>query len=461
LLVQFSLPAIVGMLTQALYNLIDRIFVGRALGEAAIAGTTICFPFMLILIAFGMLIGFGAAAIISIRLGENKREEAENVLGNAAVLLVLASIIVSTAGLWELDRLLVALGASKTVLPYAHDYMAIILAGNIFQMVGFGLNSGIRAEGNPRVAMITLLVGVLLNILLAPFFIFPNGWHIPHVPVVSAIAMPGFDGGMRGAALATVCAQMVSAVWVLCYFLGGRSLLRLHWATLRLKWRLCREILIVGSPPFTLQLAACVMQGIMNHQLKYFGGDTAVSIIGIIQSFAMMILMPIFGLNQGLQPIIGYNYGAEKFDRVKRALMMGIVFALIGAFLGFAVVMIFPAAIIRLFDPNNQGMAELGTHAMRISMLMLPIVGVQIIGAGYFQAVGKPKMSMFLSLSRQLLLLIPAILILPIFFQLDGVWASLPTADACSLLLTGSCLLLELRHLQRRHESSFAPASAD
>jgi Na+-driven multidrug efflux pump len=317
--------------------------------------------------------------------------------------------------------------------------------------VGFGLNAGIRAEGNPRVAMMTLLVGVLLNILLAPFFIFQPGWHLFGIEKSFCI-MPGFGWGMHGAAWATVCAQLVSAAWVIWYFISGKSLLKLHAAAMRLNYPLCRKILLIGLPPFSLQIAACVLQAIMNHQLHRFGGDMAISIIGIIYAFVMMILMPIFGLNQGVQPIIGYNYGAKKFDRVKRALLTAILFAAAGTTIGFAIVMLFPEQVVRLFDPDNEKMAVLGAHAMRVSMLMLPIVGFQIVAANYFQAVGKPKMSMLLSLSRQVLMLIPAVLILPEFFGLEGVWAALPTADACSSILTGTCLYFELRHLQQRHE---------
>jgi putative MATE family efflux protein len=454
LLWQFSLPAIVGMLSQALYNLIDRIFVGRAMGDDAIAGITVCFPFMLILIAFGMLIGFGGAALISIRLGEQKRAEAQQVLGNSAALLAIASLFVTAVGLVFLDPILSLLAASKNVLPYAHDYMQIILIGTIFQIVFFGLNAAIRAEGNPRQAMFSLLFGVATNIALAPFFIFPTDWKL----LGTDISMPGFGWGMRGAALATVCAQAVSLAWVLSYFFGGKSLLKLRLAEMRLDLPLCRRILVIGSPPFALQFAACGVQAIMYHQLyrfgqlQHFGGDRAIAIIGVIYIFAMLILMPIFGLNQGVQPIIGYNYGAEKFDRVKRALLTANLFAVMGTLPGLALAMVFPTQIFRLFDPHNQEMALHGAHAMRISLMMLPAVGFQIISAGYFQAVGKPVMSMLLSISRQVLLYIPALLILPEIFKLEGVWAAMPASDACSAILTGTCLFLELRHLQKRHE---------
>ncbi|MCC6124763.1 MAG: MATE family efflux transporter [Pirellulales bacterium] len=448
LLLHFSLPAIVGMMTQALYNLIDSVFVGRALGDDGIAAMFVAFPPMLILMSFGMLIGFGAAALISIRLGERKIAEAENVLRNAAIMLAIASLALTFVGFLALDELLHLLKVQGMVFEYARQYMQIILAGAFFQIVGFGLNASIRAEGNPRVAMMTLLIGVLLNILLAPFFIFRAGWILP----VVGWSMPGFGGGMQGAALATILAQVVSAVWVIWYFIAGGSHLKLRLHAWRPEWPVCRKILSIGSPQFVLQLAACVLQFLMIYQLQRFGGNLAVAAMGIIYRFVLMILMPLFGLNQGAQPIIGYNYGARQFDRVKKALLVAILWACAVTAVGFAVVMIFPAQVIRLFDPDNDKLVELGTHAMRVSMLMLPIVGFQVIGASYFQAVGKPKMSMLLSLSRQVLLLIPAVLILPEFFGLDGVWAALPTADACSSILTGTCLYFELRHLQKRHE---------
>jgi putative MATE family efflux protein len=457
LIVQFSLPAIVGMITQALYNFIDRVFVGRAMGDDAIAGITVCFPFMLMIISFGMLIGFGGAALISIRLGENRRDEAERILGNVGLLLPFASLFVTAAGLIGIDPILRLLGANEAILPFAHDYMWVILLGTIFQIVGFGLNAIIRAEGNPRVAMITMLVSVFINILLAPPFIFRNGWPL----VFFGWSMPGFGWGMRGAAWATVCAQAVSAVWVLWYFIGGGSTLKLRYAALRLDGQLCRKIMIVGSPPFFLQFASCTMQSILNRQLDRFGGVQAISIIGIIFVFVMLIFMPIFGLNHGIQPIIGYNYGAKKFDRVKRTLVISSLLACVGSTAGFALMMLIPEQIVRFFDPNNEELAKLGAHAMRISMLMLPIVGVQVISAGYFQAVGKPKISMLLSLSRQVLLLIPAVLILPHFYGLDGVWAALPTADAISSIITLACLFFELRHLQQRHEDTAVLVPAD
>ena len=435
LLLQFSVPAIVGMTAQALYNFIDRVFVGQALGPNGIAGTTVAFPFMLIVLAFGMLIGFGATALISLRLGERKRLEAEQVLGAAAVLLVVASALITACGLLWLDDILRIFGASETVLPFGRAYLRIIVLGTIFQMISFGLNAPVRGEGNPRIAMLTMLISVMLNAFLAPIFIFGLHW------------------GMQGAALATVISQAVSAVWVLAFFLSGRSLLKLHLRPLRPDWRLCRDIVVMGSPPFAMQIAASVMQSILNHQLRKYGQDLAISVMGILYAVFMMVVMPVFGINQGAQPIMGYNYGARRFDRVKRALVTAILAASTLTVLGFAVAMLFPTQVIRLFNRNDEALLALGTHAMRISMVMLPLIGFQVVSASYFQAVGKPREALLLMLSRQVLLLIPAVIILPRFFGLDGVWAAMPVADFGASALTGICLFAELRRLQRSQSS--------
>ncbi len=436
LLLTFSAPAIVGMMVQALYTVVDRIFVGQAVGTLGIAGIGVSFPFMLILLAFGMLIGYGGTALVSIRLGEQKKDEAERVLGNATVLLAGAAILLTAVGLALLTPLLRLFGASEQILPYARDYLQIIVLGCVFQVIGFGLNAMIRGEGNPRMAMITMLIGALLNMALDPIFLFGFGW------------------GMRGAAAATVIAQAVSALWVLSYFRGGSSLLALHVRNLRLRWSICVPILAIGSPIFAMQIAGSALNAIMNHQLLIHGGDLAISVMCIIHAVVMFIAMPIFGLNQGAQPIIGYNYGALRFDRVKRTLQTAIVAASGTTCAGFLVVMFFPAQLVWLFNRDDPALVQLGIHAMRICLAMLPIVGFQIVSASYFQAVGKPKQAMFLSLSRQVLLLIPAILILPHFFGLDGVWAAIPTADLGSSILTGTWLAFELRHLRRRHAES-------
>lgn len=431
LLLKFSLPAIVGMIAQALYNIVDRIFIGQAVGADGLAGATVSFPFMLILMAFGMLVGIGTTALVSIRLGQRKQEEAEQILGNGTVLLIGQAFLLTLTGLTLLNPLLRLFGASDAILPYARSYLQIIVLGAVFQAVGFGLNAVIRGEGNPRVAMVTMLIGAVLNSILDPIFLFGFGW------------------GMRGAAAATVLAQSASATWVLSYFLTGRSLLRIRLRNMRLRWSVCMAILAIGSAPFAMQIAASVLNAILNHQLHTYGGNLAISVMGIIYAVVMFIAMPVFGINQGAQPIIGYNYGASQFERVKKTLLAAILIATGIAAMGFLVVMLFPSQVVHLFNREDQALLDLGTHAIRISLMALPAIGFQIVSASYFQAVGKPKQAMLLSLSRQVLLLIPAVLILPRFFGLNGVWAAMPTADLGSSILTALWLAFELRSLRR------------
>ncbi len=430
LLLQFSLPAIVGMVAQALYNLIDRVFIGHALGAPGIAGITVAFPFMLVVLAFSMLIGLGGTAMISIYLGQQRKSEAEQVLGNVCSLLALTSIAITAVGIAFVDPILRLGGASPDVLPLGRDYLRIIALGAAFQLISFGLNATIRGEGNPRMAMVSMLISVLLNAILAPIFIF------------------GFDWGMQGAALATVTGQAATSLWIIAYFLGPRSVLKLRTHNLLPRSTTCLRIVTFGSAHFMMQLAAAALQGIMNYQLGRYGGDVAISVMGILYTVFMLVGMPIFGINQGAQPIIGYNYGAQRFDRVKRTLELAIGVASAIALGGFLVLMAFPAQVIQFFNRQDQALINLGIHAMRLATLALPVVGFQIVGASYFQAIGKPRQAMLLMLSRQLLILIPAALILPRFFGLDGVWAALPTSDLAASVLTGICLLFELRRLK-------------
>jgi putative MATE family efflux protein len=436
LLWRFSVPAIVGMMVNALYNVVDRIFIGHGIGSEGIAGITIGFPLMLLIMAFIMLVGIGAAAQISIRLGEQKKDEAELILGNCIWLLVLVSVGLTIFGLVFLDPLLKLFGASRVILPYARDYMQIILVGAIFQAIGFGLNNIIRADGSPRIAMLTMLMGAVLNALLCPVFIF---W---------------LKMGMRGAALATIISQGLAAVWVLAYFFGKHSHLKVHWSNLKLKTPVVVSIFTIGFAPFGMQVAASVLNIILNNSLEKYGGDKAISAMGIVFSILMLILMPIFGINQGVQPIIGYNYGAKKFDRVKQALKLAVLAATAIVVVGFIMIRVIPEQLISLFNDQDTRLLELGINTLQVFLLMLPIIGFQIVSANYFQAVGKPVQAMVLSLSRQVLLLIPALLILPRFFGLNGVLAAGPVSDFGSSLVTGVWLFFELKHLDLKHSES-------
>jgi len=436
LLLKFSIPAIIGMLVNALYNIVDRIFIGQGVGPLGIAGATIAFPLMLILMAFAMLIGLGATSLISISLGEKKNERAESVLGNAFGLMILISLLLSVLGMILLDPMLRLFGASETVLPYARAYTSIILGGTIFQSIGMGMNNFIRGEGDPKTAMKTMLIGAILNTILDPIFIF-------------VLKM-----GVGGAAIATVLSQAVSSIWVLSYYFTGRSHLKIRARNLLPRKEIVMPILAIGSAPFTMQIAASFVNAIVNNQLNTYGGDLAVSAMGILFSVSMLFFMPIFGVNQGAQPIIGYNYGARSFDRVRHTTLLAIGAATAFMLAGFAAIQLAPRAFISLFAGSSPELIDLGVHAIRRYFMMMPLIGFQIVSAGYFQAVGKPKHAMVLSLSRQVIILIPLLLILPRIWGLEGVWFAPPIADFLSALLTALFFWKELGALKSKGNES-------
>lgn len=428
LLWQFSLPAIIGMVVNALYNIVDSIFVGNWVGDIGLTAVTIAFPIMIILMAIGMLIGIGASTLVSIRLGEQNRQEAEIILGNAFSLMVVAVVVTTVVALTFLDEILVLLGAEPHVLPYAREFTRIILLGSVFMHIGFGLNNIIRAEGNPRMAMSTMLIASILNVILNPLFIFVFKW------------------GIAGSALATVVAQAVAAVWVLRYLISDQGVLKLRWSNLRLDKNIVFDICKIGLSPFLMQIAASMVTILSNYSLLSYGGELAVAAYGVINRVAMLILMPIFGISQGVQPILGYNYGAKNYARVIEVVKLGTYAATLVSVIGFAVTQLFSIQIIRLFNDNPELIA-LGAKGIEISLIMLPIIGFQIIGASYFQAAGKAGYAIFLSMSRQVIILIPALIILPRFWGLEGIWLAMPVADVVSSLFTGSFLWLELRRL--------------
>lgn len=438
LLWKFSIPAIIGMLVNAIYNVVDRIFIGNGVGSLGIAGVTVGFPVMLVVMAFAMLVGIGTTSLISIKLGEQKRDEAELILGNGTLLLVLVSAIISGIGLLFLNPLLRIFGASDAVLPYAREYMQIILLGTVFMSTGFGMSNFIRAEGNPKVAMYTMLIGAVLNIMLNPVFIFGLGW------------------GIRGAAVATVLSRTISSAWILYYFLSSRSVLKLRLENFRLQRAIVSKIVAIGSAPFAVQLANSLLTVIMNNSLRIYGGDVAVAGMGVIMSISTLALMPVLGISQGAQPIIGYNYGAKKFDRVKETLKLATIAATTIVTIGFIVTRLYPEQFIALFNKEDAELIRFGTHALIVFLLALPIIGFQVVGANYFQAVGKPKQAMFLSLSRQVLFLIPLLLVLSKFFGLNGVLFAGPAADLLASVVTGIWLFRELKTLNQ-HQTAAKP----
>lgn len=428
LLWDFSLPAITGLLVNALYNIVDSIFVGHGVGAIGLAAVTIAFPIMIILMGFGMLVGVGATTLISIRIGQQKQQEAEKILGNALILSIVLAVTLSAIFLTFLDPILIRLGAEPEVLPYAHDFSRIILSGSVFMFIGFGLNNVIRAEGNPRIAMLTMVVSALLNTVLNPLFIF------------------GLGLGIKGSALATVLSQAVAACLVLGHFMSSTSYLKFHRANFIIDKALAAKILTMGSSAFFMQVAASMMAGLFNHLLVIYGGQVAIAAMGVINRVSMLMMMPIFGIGQGMQPIVGFNYGAGNYDRVKEAVKKATIAATAVAVTGFIFVEGFDHYIIRLFSSETD-LIVLGAAGLKIFLLMLPLIGLQIIGSMFFQAIGKPTQSLLLSMSRQILILLPLLLTLPHFWGLTGIWLAGPLADLGATILTGLLLYIQLRRL--------------
>jgi putative MATE family efflux protein len=434
LLWTFSWPAIIAMLVNSLYNIIDRIFVGRGVGQLAIAATTVAFPIMIILMAVSILIGIGATALISIRLGEQRQDEAEKVAGNGLAMIILLPAILAAIFFIFTEPILLAFGADAKVLPYARDFTHIIMLGSVFGSISMGCNNFIRAEGNPKMAMYTQLLGAVLNTGLNYVFIFILGW------------------GIKGSALGTVLAQMVSAAWVLSYFLSGRSLVKIRLKNLKPSWPILSSIMAIGFAPFAMQVANSIQQLILNKTLMFYGGDMALSAVGIMMSISTLLFMPILGLAQGAQPIIGFNYGARQYKRVKQTWKKAVWAGTGIAVTGYLAIHIWPEQLAGLFSIQNPALTALATHAMLTFMAMFPIIGFQIISSNYFQAVGKARQAAILSLSRQVLFFIPLLLILPHFWGIEGVWRTAPIADTLSVMLTATLMYGEMRKLNENED---------
>ncbi|HBC97159.1 MAG TPA: MATE family efflux transporter [Clostridium sp.] len=435
LLWKFSWPAVIAMLVNSIYNIIDRVFVGRGVGSIAIAAITVAFPIMLILMAVSVLIGVGATSLISIRLGEKKSEEAEKIAGNAILLLILLPICISIIYFSFSDSILTFFGASAKVLPYAKDFTHIIMLASAFGSISMGMVNFIRAEGNPRMSMYTQVAGTIINIVLN--YVFVMRLHI----------------GIKGSALATICGQIFSSIWVLSYFLWGPSLLKIRLKNLRLQKNLVTSIVSIGFAPFSMQLANSLQNLILNKSLASYGGNMALSAVGIVGSIATLMFMPILGVSQGAQPIIGFNHGAKQFNRVKETLKKAVIVGTIIATFSTAVVHLWPIQIASMFNNNNTELIRLTAHAMSVFFLMFPVAGFQIICSQYFQAVNKPIQSTILGLSRQLLLLIPLLLILPRFWGIEGIWRTPPIADVLSALVTGVFISIEMKRINSKEEA--------
>lgn len=436
LMLKFSIPAVIGMLVNALYSIVDRIFVGRGVGSLALSGVAITFPITNIIMGVGMLVGTGAAAVVSIKLGQKKDEEAEKIIGNAFVLTIILSLIVTILGLIFLDPILNLFGASAETMPYAKQFGSIVLLGTVLQNVGFGLNPIIRSEGDPKTAMITMLIGAILNTIMNPILIF------------------GFGLGVMGSALATIISQAVCSIWIFSYFTRGKSLLKLKKSNLKLEKKVIEEIIAIGVSPFSMQVAASFVTIIINKSLEKHGGDLAIAAYSLIMSIAILIVMPMLGVNQGAQPIIGYNYGAQNMDRVKKALKYSIVVNTIISAVGFLSVIIFPVQIIKVFNEADTTLIDIGSNGLSIFLCMFLFVGAQTACVNYFQSIGKAKISMFLSLLRQVILLIPLTLILPNFFGLNGIWYAGPGSDLISSIIAFTCIFFEMKRINQTNNNT-------
>jgi len=431
------------MVVNSLYNIVDRIFIGnsRDIGTLGLAGITIGFPIMIILLSIGILFGIGGATLFSIRLGEGNKEEAENAMGNAFVLLILGGFLFMVFGQIFLEPLLISFGASEAVLPYSVEYMRIIFFGAIFQAVSMGMNNFIRADGSPKIAMLTMFMGAGLNTVLDPLFIYV------------------FDMGMAGAALATILSQGVSAVWVVAYFIGKRSKNKLRLKYMKLNLPLAAKITALGIPGFALQLANSLLNATLNKTLLTYGGDIAVSGMGVVNSLATLLIMPIIGIKQGVQPIISFNFGAGKYDRVKSATKLAIIASTAIVVLGYIVTRLFPNQLIALFNRDPELMA-FARSALITWFLCLPVVGFQIIGSNFFEAIGRSRTAMFLTLTRQVLFLIPAIILFSKLWGLDGILYAAPFADFFSALVTGVFFYIGMKRIDKYPAVSLSKSAA-
>ncbi|MDY4705004.1 MAG: MATE family efflux transporter [Prevotella sp.] len=435
LLWQYALPAIVAMLASSLYNMVDSIFIGQGVGPIAISGLAITFPFMNLTGAFGAAIGVGSSTYLSVKLGQKDYRTAERILGNTLMLNVYVGVALSVVCLLMLDPILRFFGASDATLPYARQYMVIILAGNVVTHTYLGLNAVLRAASKPRQAMNATIFTVVFNTILDPIFIYPWGLGL----------------GISGAAYATILAQILA----LCYqarLLGDkRQLIHFSRGTYKLQSQIIKNIIAIGVSPFAMNVCSCIIVIFINNQLVSYGGDLAVGAYGISNKILFVFTMFVLGLNQGMQPIAGYNFGAQRFDRLMRVVKLTMLSATAVVTVGWCFAMFLPQLCVRLFT-TDATLIGIAANALRISGCMFPIVGYQMVTTNFFQCIGKVKVSIFLSLSRQLIFLLPMLWLLPHFFQLNGVWFSMPTSDLLASVVTAWVMVRYMRMFKRQQQ---------
>lgn len=434
LLTQYAIPAIIAMTASSLYNMADSIFIGHGVGPLAISGLAITFPLMNLAAAFGSLVGVGASTLVSVKLGQKDYDGANRVLGNVLVLNVLLGVAFTIVFLWLLDPILFFFGASENTIAYARDYMQIILLGNVVTHMYLGLNAVLRSSGFPKMAMYATLSSVVINCILNPIFIF------------------GFDWGIKGSAWATVISQVISLTGQLIHFSSPKQLLHFKKGIYRLKSEVVRGILYIGMSPFLMNLCSCLIVILINRGLKEYGGDMAIGAYGIVNRIVFLFIMIIMGFNQGMQPIAGYNFGARQYDRVTEVTKLTTWWAIGVATTGFLLCQLFPSLIVRMFTSDDEliGAAVYGLH---IVFAVFPIVGFQMVATNFFLSIGMSKKAIFLSLTRQMLFLIPCLIILPRYFGTLGVWISIPVADATATIVTAIVLVNQFRKFRRMSDN--------
>ncbi len=437
LLVQYAVPAIIAMTASSLYNMVDSIFIGHGVGPLAISGLALTFPLMNLAAAFGAMVGVGAATLISMRLGQRDYDTARVVLGNTLVLNLIIGVVFGAVALWYLDPILIFFGASDATIGYAREFMQVILLGNVVTHMYLGLNAVLRASGKPKTAMYATINTVLINVVLAPLFIYGFGW------------------GIRGAATATVMAQVVSLLWQLKALSNKSELIHFQQGIYRLRKHIVADMLSIGLSPFLMNLAACFIVILINRGLKQYGGDLMIGAYGIVNRLAFFFVMIGMGLNQGMQPIAGYNFGARRYDRVLRVLRLTIYGGVAVMSVGFLIGELVPHLAVGLFTTDEE-LRLLATGGMRVVFMVFPLVGFQMVATNFFMSVGMAAKSIFLSLSRQLLFLMPSLVLLPLLFEHHtawsgswGVWCSMPLADTLSTVVTLVMLTRELRKFRQ------------
>lgn len=438
LLIRYAVPAIIAMTAASLYNMVDSIFIGQGVGPMAITGLALTFPLMNLAAAFGSLVGVGAATLISVKLGQKDYTTAQCVLGNVLVLNIILGLAFTLVVYPLLTPILYFFGGSEATMSYATDYMEIILFGNIITHLYFGLNAVLRASGHPQQAMYATIFTVVVNALLDPLFIYVFEW------------------GIRGAAIATVTAQFLSMLWQIHFFSNPNRLLHFHRGVFKLKRRIVVDSLAIGLSPFLMNTAACFIVILINQGLKRYGGDLAIGAYGIVNRLVFITIMIVMGFNQGMQPIAGYNYGARLYPRVDRVLKLTILCATCVTTFGFLIGELFPETVVGIFTSDSELITR-SARGLRITVIFFPIIGFQMVTSNFFQSIGMASKSIILSLSRQLLILLPCLLILPLFFQEEGVWYSMPVSDLLASLIALFMLLRQFKQFKQHPSEPIKP----